>query len=167
MELGPHVSRNCHLTGHTGHSRGHGTVHGDSAVTVHCRFSPSMHATASSRSSTKARREGRLHSTSSLSRLCVRFAPRCSAPHRSPLRPPSPVTDEPPPSCLTGPKEAPHHHAPPAPRTCVIFLHEHPTVIFLREYPTCGSLLQLFLTPPRVLRHQGAPPRPLLRPPPR
>jgi hypothetical protein len=86
-------------------------------------------------------------------RLYVRSAPRCSALHRSPLRPPSPVTDEPPPSCPTGPKEAPHHHAPPAPRTCVIFLREHPTVIFLREHPTviflrehptCGSLLQLF-----------------------
>jgi hypothetical protein len=74
--------------------------------------------------------------------------PCCSALHRLSLLPPSPAADEPPPSCLTGPKEAPHHHAPPAPRTCSRrWLTKpgngsSPRVIFLHEHPTSDSLLQ-------------------------
>jgi hypothetical protein len=45
--------------------------------------------------------------------------PHCSTQHRLSLHPPSPATDELPLSCLTGPKEAPHHRAPPALRTCL------------------------------------------------
>jgi hypothetical protein len=67
-------------------------------------------------------------------------------------------------SCLTRPKEAPHHHALPALRTCPLrWLAKlgngsSPAVIFLREHPTGGSLLWLFLDPadPTV---SSAPPR--------
>jgi hypothetical protein len=45
-------------------------------------------------------------------------APRCSAPHWPPLHPPSPIVDEPPASCPTGPKGVPHRRAPLAPRAC-------------------------------------------------
>jgi hypothetical protein len=44
--------------------------------------------------------------------------PRYSALRRPPLHPSSLATDESPPSCPTGPKEAPRHHAPPTPRVC-------------------------------------------------
>jgi hypothetical protein len=45
-------------------------------------------------------------------------APHCSAPHRPPLRPPSPITNEAAPSCPTRPKGVSRHRAPPAPRAC-------------------------------------------------
>jgi hypothetical protein len=56
-------------------------------------------------------------------------------------------------SCLTEPKEAPHHRAAPAMRT----FPRHrlakpgngssPAIVFLHEHPTGGSLLQLFANP--------------------
>jgi hypothetical protein len=76
-----------------------------------------------------------------------------SAPHRPPLCPPLPAAIEPPLSCPTGPKEAPHHRAPPAPGTCPrrrltkSANGSSPTVVFLREHPTGGSLLWLFPNP--------------------
>jgi hypothetical protein len=79
--------------------------------------------------------------------------PHSSAPHRPQLLPPSLGADEPPPSYLTGPKEAPRHHAPPAPRACP----QHrlaklgnvipPTIIFLYEHLAGHSLLWLFPQP--------------------
>jgi hypothetical protein len=78
--------------------------------------------------------------------------PRYSASHQPPLRPPSPITDEPPLSCPTGPKGVPCHYAPPAPRACpqrrLAMGHGiSPAVVFLRELLADGSLLRLFPHP--------------------
>jgi hypothetical protein len=79
--------------------------------------------------------------------------PHCSAPHRAQLCQSSPTATEPPLSCPTRPKEAPHHRAPPASRACP----QHqlakqdneipPTIVFLREHLTGGRLLQFFPHP--------------------
>jgi hypothetical protein len=81
------------------------------------------------------------------------------------------ITDEPPPSCRTGPKGAPRHRAPPAPRACP----QHrlaklgngippPSSSSMSTSPMtafsdCSPTLP---TPQRVPCRQGAPPRPLL-----
>jgi hypothetical protein len=57
---------------------------------------------------------------------------------------------QPPPTSPTRLKEVPHHHAPPAPRTCLWRWlakpgnRSYPAVVFLCEHPTGGSLLRLF-----------------------
>jgi hypothetical protein len=90
--------------------------------------------------------------------------PRYSAMHWPSLRPPSPVTDEPPLSCPTGPKGAPRRRAPPAPRAYPqrrLAKPGHgisPAVIFLGEHLTGGSFLRLF-PHPADLAPSSAPPK--------
>jgi hypothetical protein len=84
---------------------------------------------------------------------CSTATSHCFALHRPPLHPPSPGTDKQPPSCPTGPKEAPRYHAPHASKTCMRRQlvkpgnGSSPAVVFLREHSTSGSLLRLFPDP--------------------
>jgi hypothetical protein len=80
-------------------------------------------------------------------------APHCSTLHWLQLRPASLATDELPPGCPIGRKEAPRHRTPPAPRTYPwLWLanpsnESSPAVIFLYEHPAVGSPLWLFPDP--------------------
>jgi hypothetical protein len=111
--------------------------------------------------------------------LCSYLPPFSPPPHYSALhwlllRSPSPAVDELPPSCLTRPKEAHCHCAPPAPRA---FPQRRLATLSHRISPPSSSSASTSSvttisvcsptppTPHRVPRHHGALPRPLLQPP--
>jgi hypothetical protein len=77
--------------------------------------------------------------------------------------PPPPATDEPPLSCLTGPMEVPHHHAPsctknlPAAPASEAEQRDSPTVVFLCEHLTGDSHLRLFPHPADPVANSAPP----------